>query len=186
MSGVLGGLIGSFPTPITSSFESIATVTLGSPSSTITFSSIPGTYKSLQIRLMAKTAGASVESLDMQFNGISTSSYYTHRIDGNGSSASAGAFGPFTSARPMYSTLASTGSNGWGVSIIDIIDYASTSKNKTIKAFSGYDNNGSGIVQLISNLYFANTNAITSIVFTNGSGNFTSGSTFALYGIKGE
>ena len=167
-----------------SSFESIATVTLASPSATITFSSIAGTYKSLQIRLIAKTAGASVESMDMRLNGVSTSSYYTHYLNGNGTSAGASAFGPFTSTRPLYSSLAPTGSSGFSAGIIDIIDYASTSKNKTIRTFGGYDNNGSGNVGLVSGLYFANTNAITSIAFTNGSGNFVTGSTFALYGVK--
>lgn len=167
------------------SFESIATVTLASPTATVSFSSIAGTYKSLQIRLMAKTAGASVESMDMKLNGVSTSSYFTHYLNGNGTSAGASGLGPFTSIRPLYSSLAPTGSSGFSGAIIDIIDYASTSKNKTIMTIGGYDNNGSGNIGLVSGLYFANTNAITSIAFTNGSGNFVTGSTFALYGIKG-
>lgn len=165
-------------------FESIATTTLSSPTATITFSSIPGTYQHLQIRVMAKTAGASDESMDMQFNGVSTNNYYSHRLSGNGSTASASALGLFSSTRPLYNNLAASSSDGFSVGIIDIHDYASTTKNKTVRTIGGYDNNGTGNIGLVSGLYSANTNAITSITFTNGSGNFVSGSTFALYGIK--
>jgi hypothetical protein len=70
---------------------------------------------------------------------------------------------------------------------IDILDYTSATKNKTIRTLSGIDNNGDGTVQLGSGLCFATPAAITSITFNvqSGSANFTQYSRFSLYGIKG-
>ena len=70
------------------------------------------------------------------------------------------------------------------MSIIDIIDYASTTKNKTVRAFFGLDLNGSGSVTLGSGLWM-NTNAITDININAAADPMAAGSTFALYGIKG-
>jgi hypothetical protein len=76
-------------------------------------------------------------------------------------------------------------SNNFGVGIFDILDYANTNKNKTIKYFTAWDGNGSGNVQFGSNLW-GNTNAITSIRFSFPEyGIIAEGSHFALYGIKG-
>ena len=81
----------------------------------------------------------------------------------------------------------------FGESIIDIIDYASTTKNKTIRTFSGWDGNAAGagndgVVALHSSLATGTgTTAVSSIsMYCYASGeNFLAGSTFALYGIKG-
>jgi hypothetical protein len=80
--------------------------------------------------------------------------------------------------------VVSAGSNP-AVAVIDILDYANTSKYKTTRTLAGNDQNGAGLVGLYSGLYMS-TSAISSIEFTiNGSGNFATGSNFALYGIKG-
>jgi hypothetical protein len=78
----------------------------------------------------------------------------------------------------------STTSGIFGASVVDVLDYASTSKNKVIRALSGGDANGSGLIVLYSgsrNL----TDAITSItIFPTGAGDFREHSSFALYGVK--
>jgi hypothetical protein len=74
-------------------------------------------------------------------------------------------------------------SNNFAVYIIDILDYASTSKAKTARVFSGRDQKGSGEVELRSGLW-TSTAAINRIDIVIG-GSFTTTSTFALYGIKG-
>jgi len=183
MSGVLSGLIAAFPTPITSSFESIATYTGNGTTSTCTFSSIPGTYKHLQIRLLTAN-GSGFNQLPMTLNSDTGANYAQHRLFGNASTASAA--GATSQTRINF-----CGQNPvtpyFGVSIIDIIDYASTSKYKTIRSFNGYDTNGTAnqVVYLNSGLWMS-TSAVTTITFTDPSGyNFATGTSIALYGIKG-
>jgi hypothetical protein len=76
-------------------------------------------------------------------------------------------------------------SDTYGVAIVDILDYANTSKNTTTRVLSGWDNNGSGIVSFNSGLW-VNTAAVNSITLRQGEGTqFASNTTAALYGIKG-
>ena len=169
-------------------FESIATIS-GTGVSTITFSSIPSTYKSLQIRAIARNSsdgGTSAAGYKIRFNGTSTSDYRSHYIESNGSAVSASSNldnGIF--AYRAVARSASTASS-FGTSIVDIIDYASTSKLKTVRAISGADfNNTNGRVDLSSGLYTLNANAISSITIVNElNDTWAAGTTFALYGIK--
>lgn len=183
------GIIASSQTGglVTSSFESIATATSTGSSATLTFSSIPSTYSSLQIRFMSKPA-ASGGAIKMQLNGVTTSTYWYHYLVGVGTAAAAGSSGAANDSIFVMDNLAAPVANIFGVGIIDIHDYASTTKLKTIRAFSGTDDNttsNGNEVQLWSGKNGATT-AISSITFANTSGqNFASGSTFALYGIKG-
>lgn len=178
---VAGGL--SVPTPpVTSSYESIASYS--SSGSTVTFSSIPSTYKHLQVRFYADLDTAD-RVLRMRINGVSTTGTYAkHGLEGNGTSASA--YGVDSSSATWLDVgyVVSAGSNP-AVAIIDILDYANTSKYKTTRTLAGNDQNGAGLVGIYSGLYMS-TSAITSIEFTiNGSGNFATGSQFGLYGIRG-
>ena len=158
--------------PVTNSYESIATVTVGAGGvSSVTLSSIPSTYKHLQVRIFTNSGG------NIRFNGDTTSSNYRyHSVYGTGSAAAA-----TTAANNAYSPADASGSTGWTAEIVDILDYANTSKNKTTRSLGGWDNNGSGTVWLSSNLWMS-TAAINQIVFT---GRFPQYSSFALYGIKG-
>jgi hypothetical protein len=169
-------------------YESIASAAGTGSSATITFSSIPSTYQHLQIRVLGRTTSGSglIKPLKIYVNSVNTgTSYDSHRLFGTGSSALAE-----NSTNQAVVEIADTlGTDGFasglmGVSIIDIHDYASTSKNKTFRMFSGCDtNSSSGKIYLSSGL-FRSTNAITSVSL-NSTDNFTSNSTFALYGIKG-
>jgi hypothetical protein len=170
------------------SYESIATVTVsGGSTTTISFSSIPSTYKHLQIRglLRHDYTGASGDYSVVRFNGDTGNNYSGHRLEGTGSSASATAW---SSVVGMYMGGIATNdltSGIFGVAVIDILDYADTSKNKTLRSLTGWDANGSGNVQLFSGARY-NTAAITSISLIPGSGtNWIAGSTLSLYGIKG-
>lgn len=170
------------------SFESIATATGTGSSNTITFSSIPSTYQHLQIRGIARNTNASNRAdLAVRLNGDTGANYAQHNLSGNGSTASAGSNTGGTSAFVGWTTAANATSNIVGACIIDIHDYASTTKNKIIRAFVGEDLNAASTdatVWLASALWL-NTNAITSLSLFAPFGNFTTTSTFALYGIKG-
>jgi hypothetical protein len=67
--------------------------------------------------------------------------------------------------------------------VLDLLDYTSTTKNKTLRFLGGVDNNGSGGIWLSSNIYIT-TAAITSLSFKFNSYNFTPDSRISLYGIK--
>jgi hypothetical protein len=69
------------------------------------------------------------------------------------------------------------------VGIIDILDYASTSKNKTVRRFTGRDFNGSGIVDVGSGLWMS-TSAVTAVSITATTNSFGQYSTAALYGVR--
>jgi hypothetical protein len=177
-SGGAGGAAGSF--------ESIATVN-GNGANSITFSSIPSTYKHLQIRATARSneAAGQSEQLRMRFNGVSTTSYTIHRLSGDGTSVIAEAFASQTFTQTLDAVRNNEPANVFGVGIIDIHDYTSTTKNKTVRTFNGYDTNTSGKVRLSSGL-FVNTAAIDSITLFMAAGpTFINGTSFALYGIKG-
>jgi hypothetical protein len=174
------------PTILPGSYESIATATPAG-SSTFTFSSIPSTYKHLQIRYTSRDARAiGINSFNMTFNGDTGSNYMRgHILYGTGSAAGASALSTsFTSIQAGYEAAASAAANTFGVGVIDILDYANTNKYKTSRTLCGTDLNGSGEIDFMSGLWMS-TAAISSITFTTGtSANWATNSTFALYGIR--
>ncbi len=172
---------------VESSFESIATVTVGSGgAASATFSSIPATYTHLQIRGISRTTSTGVNAY-FRFNGDTSSSNYTlHQLYGDGGSIAgySSGTGSFAGAYLFYGASSSQSTNVFGAAVIDILDYSNTSKYKTGRSINGYDNNGSGLVFLSSALWL-NTAAITSITVLPQSANFAEFTQFALYGIRG-
>lgn len=191
MSPVLG-IIASQMTGhlVTSSYESIATVTVGSGGATsIDFTSIPSTYTHLQLRLIGRDNRASSEFtvLYLNFNGDKTSgNYWQHALYGNGATVTSNGSGSGASQIPFGLDTASTATtNVFGTVILDILDYKDTNKYKTIKSLFGYDNNGSGRVGLYSGVWNSKS-AITNFSITAAvNPTFIANSSFALYGIKG-
>jgi len=179
IGAITAGLFGTGMAVSTTSYDSISTVTVGAGGvSSITFSSIPSTYKHLQIRALHVTAAAG-SSATLRFNGdTTTSNYRQHTLYGTGAAA-----GVNTIANQLYSPYDSGGAatTSPGAMVLDILDYADTNKYKTARYLSGYDANGSGIIQFVSGLW-TSTSAISSITFTL---SFNQYSSFALYGIKG-
>lgn len=166
---------------IPSSFESIATAN-GSGVTNITFSSIPGTYKHLQIRGIINVAAAT--SAKFQFNGDTGSNYAVHNLYGNGASAAANGTASRTIIDLGRNVNFPSDASIYGAFIFDILDYANTSKYKTTRSFMGTDTNGAGAagVDLESGLWMS-TAAITSINL-NWTFNGGTGTSIALYGIK--
>lgn len=167
---------------IPSDFESIATVTVSSTVSSVTFSSIPSTYTHLQIRAFL-VSGYSANN-QFRINGDSGTNYTWHQIQGDGSGASAYASNP--TSNPPWGL--NNGNSSYPMaSIIDILDYANTNKYKTVRTLSGNDGTGTTAsrIGLYSSVWM-NTSAITSISFYNDFGStIAQYSHFALYGIKG-
>lgn len=179
-------------TTIVTSFDSIATQVGTGSSATITFSSIPSTYQHLQIRGIARNATASgnYESTFFRFNGDTGNNYSGHYLIGSGSAAESYAW---TSNAGIYGTFTTTSnalSNNMSVFIVDILDYANPNKNTTIRVLNGFDNNGTGAssynqgIMGLSSGVWLNTTAVNSISINTNS-NWTTSTSFALYGIKG-
>jgi hypothetical protein len=186
----LAALLDQGVAPATNSYESIATVSVGSGGqSSVEFTSIPSTYKHLQIRYIARqnAAGADRGAMEMQFNADTATNYSCHLLYGDGSSAASTAYvsNSFIYTGLSDITAASAGSNIFGVGVIDILDYANTNKYKTSRTLAGQDQNNTSGRLFFSSGSWRNTNAITSIKLFPESGSYVQYSQLALYGIKG-
>lgn len=165
-------------------FDSIATVNGTGSSNTLSFSSIPSTYKHLHIRGILKKTGAGNDGAILRMNGISTTTYNWAYLDASGTATPSGAATSNASSISFLGGMAVDINQGAPI-MIDILDYASTSKAKTIKVFYGKSNNASGYVGITS-ATFRSTNAISSLAFIVNSDNWSSPeATLALYGLKG-
>lgn len=182
MAGIQQGLIGSLYGAV-GDFESIASASGTGSSDTITFSAIPATYSHLQVRFIGRCTAAANE-IRLTFNSDTGANYSYHRLMGDGASATANAWtsSSFIELPPnSYSSLAA---NIYGAVVLDILDYANTSKYKTTRAIGGEDSNGAGYLTLMSGNW-RSTSAITSLTFKTNSGYWEANSHFALYGLKG-
>lgn len=169
------------------SYESIATTIVGSGGSAgVTFSSIPSTYKHLQLRILAKYSANSDIGIQSRFNGDSGNNYVQyHQLYGTGAAAvSAAGNTPFTEMEFLYLPGTNRNASTFAGYVIDILDYADTNKYKTVRNLNGFDDNGAGFVIYRSHLWMS-TSAVNSISFTPPSNSLSQYSSFALYGIKG-
>ena len=171
-------LAAPFAGVIAGDFQSIATETVGvGGTGTVTFGSIPGTYKHLQIRIHDMPSAD--HNITMRFNSDTGSNYSYHNLSGNGSTVISTAVAP---ENLMYLPGTSGGLTFPLVVVCDILDYADTNKFKTVRALGGNDNNSTqGAIAFRSNNW-RSTSAVTTITL---SGSFAQYSSFALYGIKG-
>ena len=166
-----------------SSYESIATVTVGGGgSASVTLSSIPSTYTHLQIRATTAntTAGNASGGVYVAFNSDTTNTNYrSHYVFADGSS--------ITASQAQDRIIGLVGATtGYGTYVVDILDYANTNKYKTVRSINGFDQNTYGFTWLGSTLW-VNTNTITSMTFTtNPADTFLQYTKFSLYGIKGS
>ena len=184
--GIMASQIsGHLYTP-TGSMYHIASTTLSTATNTITFSSIPADYTHLQLRVLSKssvTGTGGYQDISMNVNSDTGANYSWHELLANGSTVSA-----YGIANPSLIRIADNPgayvANAFGAAIIDFVDYANVNKYKTFRCLWGFDTNGN--VQRISlrSGNWRSTSAITSITLTNPSYNFTTYSSFALYGVK--
>jgi hypothetical protein len=161
---------------------------LSSTTSSITFSSIPGTYTHLQ--LICHGASNSIGSGDFEnalvsFNGDSTSGNYMSAYGYYGSSS-----GSNTDLPRVLGTLGTsasvTGGPTAGSFSCMLPGYSDTIFRKSWQSISTSYRNSSGKFAISTVGSWLNTSAITSIVITPQYGsNWITGSIFSLYGING-
>jgi hypothetical protein len=170
---------------VSGDYQSIATTTVGAGGqTTITFSSIPSTYKHLQIRLTGRATGAyNYASVYVRFNSDSNSNYSYHQLYTDGATSGSSSNNTVSYMLGQNISAASSSANFFGVMIFDILEYANTDKYKTIKQIGGVDRNGSGYVDFNSG-HWRSTSAVSTITLTT-DGDFAQYSHVALYGIRG-
>ena len=164
-----------------STYEAIATQTLASETTSITFSSIAATYTDLRIVFVVVKPAAGNVAGRIRFNSDSGANYSYLWMVGNGTSATTG-LGTSTAEIELFTGSAVTTTNPQ-LQIIDIFRYAG-STFKTVLWQESSDKNGSGAVSRNVGLW-QNTSAINNIQLSDSSGrNFGVGTTATLYGIK--
>ena len=166
---------------VPSSFESIATAN-PSGTSSVTFSNIPQTYKSLHIRGVATASSGNGYSLWIQYNSITTD-YSYNILRGNGTTKSNNSS---TNIEKIYMEPGDQPAFNYpGVFYFDIVDYASSTKKKTLQGKWGTRSSIAGGIDLFSGANWTSTAAITSITLITSGGNlFSTNSKVALYGVK--
>ena len=160
---------------MTATYEKIATNTLGSATASVTFSSITGTYTDLVLIINGNSS--TLADSNIRFNSDTASNYSVTRLYGNGSTAS-------TSRSSNQSEILAGDFNTTSntTTIIQINNYSNSTTYKTVLIRSGY---AASIVFANVGLW-RNTAAITSVTMFTSPGNFSTGCTFTLYGIKAE
>jgi hypothetical protein len=149
------------PTP---TYTPLATTTLGSSASSLTFSSIPATYRDLVLVISSTT----VVDMLARLNGDTGSNYFRVFMIDNAGSGSSG-------SQTNTSVAFGFGEN----QIFQFMDYSATNKHKTILCRM---NTASSRVEADAQRW-ANTAAITSILIYGSAGNLPAGTSFSLYGI---
>jgi hypothetical protein len=155
------------PTP---TYTSLATVTLGSTATSVTFSNIPATYRDLIFVFEGVVSAGGGEVVRVNFNGDTTSGNYSATYaNGDGAGRSSGnesrRFGVFYAQRSSM--------------VASFMDYSATNKHKTYLSRAG---GASNALEMIVGRW-ANTAAITSIRLFPDANGFASGSTLNLYGV---
>jgi hypothetical protein len=161
------------PTP---TYTPLATVTLTSSASSVTFSNIPATYRDLILVAMVSNASGGTSNTNIRLNGDTGSNYNYVRMYGTGTTASDAAS---NTANSLDALLGGTGNPG--TMIVQVMDYSATNKHKTFLTRIA-DKSGFGDYVFAIASRWANTAAVTSLTATS-SANFQSGNTFSLYGV---
>jgi hypothetical protein len=158
-------------------YEKIATTTLGAGAADILFSSIPATYTDLRLVFVVKGSG----TVRIQPNSDTSALYSNTVLDGSGSAASSyrntgSSFGidAAESVSPLSSTIPF-------LFTVDLFSYAgNTFKTMLINSYG--DKNGSGYISAMVGLY-RSTSAISSLNISSTGNSYLTGSTATLYGI---
>ena len=155
----------------TATYTSLATVTLGTSATSVTFSNIPATYRDLILVINGQINSGGPVAMEIFLNGDTASNYSGVSMNGDGSST-------FSSIDGSNIVVVMT--NALSNSIIQLMDYSATDKHKTVLI---RDNLPSGRVTARASRW-ANTAAVTQLQFTDvGATPITAGSTFSLYGV---
>jgi hypothetical protein len=164
-------------------YQLIQAQNLVSDAASVTFSSIPGTYTDLALRMSTRATPVGViESIKLRFNNDSGTNYSYTLLRGSGSSASSANSVSNDIIEVNGSPGANITANTFSNNEIYIPSYT-VSQSKALSTSSIVENNSSTGYQEAGAALWRNNAAITSILI-DVSGSFVTGSSFYLYGIK--
>lgn len=162
-------------------YTSIASVTAAGGETSFAFTSIPQSYKHLQLRYSGRLDPSG--NMTLRFNGNNPSNYYMYGAGGYGSTVN------YESIQGTSFYISGTGQGAnvtyATVGLFDIYDYSTTGRNKSFKNFLGKAGNATTNSEVWWTGGFVNldTNALSSIQIL-GSNGFVAGSVFSLYGMS--
>ena len=160
---------------MTATYDLIASNVLSSSAASVTFSSIPATYRDLVLVVSGARTSSTGFGIRIRFNADSGTNYSQVIMRGNGSTSTSN-----SSTEPyIYFDAWTTGAFGTGQSnaIFQIMDYSATDKHKTVLQRV----NNSALLTSAQAARWASTSAINEI-YVEGS-DWASGTSFYLYGI---
>lgn len=163
----------------TDTYQPLANITLGSSSSSVTFSSIPATYRDLVLVVNGSPTTTAYPSIVGRLNGDTGSNYTAIKMSSDGASGSSSLI-TSSDLRIANDFGAGNSTTGRFVIVATLMDYSATDKHKTLLSRSG-STSPAGTEALAAR--WANTAAVTSFQVFVGVSAFAAGSTFALYGI---
>lgn len=160
-----------------SALVGLANVTLGANASSVTFSSISGSYKDLFIMMNITTPG--FDYVQLRFNGLTTL-YGNSHYDGTGSSTvntySSVNTGQLILSNNGYTAVAST----YNAVSAYVLDYSTTGHHKTIFMKGGSYSEAASVL----GGRIPTTSALTSVVINlNAGSNLGTGTTISLFGV---
>ena len=163
----------------------ISSNTLSASAASVTFSSIPSTYTDLVLRVSARTDVNANDQIVLQINTDTGTNYSKTRLYGNGASAGSG---QYSNSAPSYTGYNLVGSGATASTFSNAEFYIpnyTSSANKPISQFGVEETNATTAYMSADAILWRGTSAITQLVLSSfQSGNFVSGSSFYLYGIK--
>lgn len=156
-------------------YEPIATTTLSSAASSVSFTGISSAYTDLKIIAVGKRVSGG--ALAIQFNGDTGTNYSSTRFASNGSTASAS----------HNASVNSISTNGWNATYeqlyeIDVFSYAGSTRKTSLVRMSADENGGGEVSRIIG--AWANTAAINRVDLLITSGTIAAGFIATIYGIK--
>ena len=161
----------------------ISSNVLSSSAASVTFSAIPSTYTDLVLRMSTRSSDSGNSTvIQVTFNGDTATNYSTTLV------------GNYAGTALSVRTTSASFSRSWTEGTILTantftnnelyIPSYTASQNKPLSSFDVLeDNTASGYVLSTAALW-RNTAAINSMTLTNSAGNFVSGSSFYLYGLR--
>jgi hypothetical protein len=165
-----------------SDFQAIATTRVTSATTNIVFDNIPQDFKHLQIRVFGRAVGGDTGVAIRYNNTTGSSGYNWQRMYGDGANNSSDSYSADL-------TTSGNAANYFAGNIIDILNYADSSKLKSANGITGYRiNDSSHNVQLLSCVYSGAALAVTKLTLTTdtmgGTSQFAPYTRASLYGWK--
>jgi hypothetical protein len=157
----------------TPTYDLLASTTLATTASSVTFSSIDQSYGDLILVASLIPSHAAAYSVYCRFNSDTGSNYPFVRMQGDGSSAAS------PSGTEDHIDIGLLGLSGSSIATLQVLDYSATDKHKTslVRTTHSQYSVRAGAAR------WSNTSAVSSILVYPSGGLFIANDSFNLYGV---